>query len=67
MKLLYTLKESQQQALSLRDGETIWYCVPVDLAFDNRARSPQTSYTDQTWIVVTEERLMTLRGEEKTS
>ncbi len=67
MKLLYTLKESQQQALSLRDGETIWYCVPVDLAFDNGAHSSQTSYTDQTWIVVTEDRLMTLRGEEKTS
>ncbi len=67
MKLLYTLKESQQQALSLHDGETIWYCVPVDLAFDNGARSAQTSYTDQTWIVVTEDRLVTLRGDEKTS
>ncbi|MDE6674623.1 MAG: ABC transporter ATP-binding protein/permease [Acetatifactor sp.] len=67
MKLLYTLKESQQQALSLHDGETIWYCVPVDLAFDNGGHSVQTSYTDQTWIVVTEDRLMTLRGDEKTS
>ncbi|MDE5893592.1 MAG: hypothetical protein K2H45_11785, partial [Acetatifactor sp.] len=67
MKLLYTLKESQQQALSLREGETIWYCVPVDLAFDNGVRSAQTSYTDQTWIVVTEDRLMTLQGDEKTS
>lgn len=67
MKLLYTLKESQQQALSLREGETIWYCVPVDLAFDNGGHSVQTSYTNQTWIVVTEERLMTLRGDEKNS
>lgn len=67
MKLLYTLKESQQQALSLHDGETIWYCVPVDLAFDNGGHSVQTSYTDQTWIVVTEDRLMTLRGDQKTS
>lgn len=67
MKLLYTLKESQQQALSLRDGETIWYCVPVDLDFDNGARSARISYADQTWIVVTEDRLMTLKGEEKTS
>ena len=67
MKLLYTLKESQQQALSLHDGETIWYCVPVDLAFDNGAHSSQTSYTDQMWIVVTEDRLMTLQGDEKTS
>ncbi|MDE7239028.1 MAG: hypothetical protein K2N41_04885, partial [Lachnospiraceae bacterium] len=67
MKLLYTLRESQQQALSLHDGETIWYCVPVDLAFDNGVHSAETSYTDQIWIVVTENRLITLRGEEKTS
>ena len=67
MKLLYTLKESQQQALSLHDGETIWYCVPVDLDFDNGVHSARTGYTDQTWIIVTEERLVTLRGDEKTS
>ncbi|MDE7225101.1 MAG: hypothetical protein K2O34_15150, partial [Acetatifactor sp.] len=67
MKLLYTLMESQQKALSLGDGETIWYCVPVDLAFDNKARSARISYADQTWIVVTDQRLMTLSGDEKTS
>lgn len=67
MKLLYTLKESQQQALALQGGETIWYCVPVDLVFDNGIHSARTSYTDQTWIVVTQERLVTLRGDEKTS
>ena len=67
MKLLYTLKESQKQALSLHDGETIWYCVPVDLAFDNGEHSPRISYTDQTWIVVTEERLITLLGDKKAS
>ena len=53
MKLLYTLKESQQQALSLRDGESIWYCVPVDLDFDNGERRARISYADQNWIVVT--------------
>ena len=31
MKLLYTLKESQRQALSHQDGETICYCVPVEM------------------------------------
>ena len=28
MKLQYTLNESQQKALELRDGESVWYCVP---------------------------------------
>ena len=67
MKLLYKLAEPQMQALSLRDGESVWYCVPVDLAFDPKAHSPEERYTDTTWIVVTEERLMILNGEEKTS
>lgn len=66
MKLQYTLKESQQQALSLQDGETVWYCVPVDLDFDNRRHSAESGYTNQTWIVVTEDRLITLREDEIT-
>lgn len=67
MKLLYTLKESQQKILSLGDGENILYCVPIDLSFDNGTHSPETSYTDQTWVVVTEERIITLCGDDKTS
>ena len=45
MKLLYTLKEPQQRALSLHDGENIRYCVPVDLDFDNGAHSPMSHKT----------------------
>ena len=67
MKLLYTLKESQQKALELRDGESIWYCVPVDLGFDNEKKSAEASYADATWIVVTEERLLVLEGSVKTA
>lgn len=67
MKLLYTLKEPQREALSLREGEDIWYCVPVDLEFDNSKKGAEVSYTDATWIVVTEERLMVLEGEVKTA
>lgn len=67
MKLLYKLKEAQEKALSLREGETVWYCVPVDLRFDNSAKSAENSYADCTWLVVTEERLAVLEGERKTA
>lgn len=65
MKLLYTLEEPQQKALALRDGETVWYCVPVDLGFDNGRKSAETAYAETTWIVVTEERLIVLGGSSK--
>lgn len=67
MKLLYTLEEPRQRALGLRDGESVWYCVPVDLGFDNGKRTAEGVYTDKTWLVVTEERFMVLEGEEKTA
>lgn len=67
MKLLYTLEEPQIKALSLRDGESVWYCVPVDLRFDNSAKSAENSYTDYTWLVVTEERMAVLEGDKKTA
>ena len=49
MKLLYTLNEAQQKALELRGGETIWYCVPVDLEFDNGKKSAEISYAEGSW------------------
>ncbi len=60
MKLLYTLTEPQMQALALRDGESVWYCVPVDLGFHNDKKSVGDSYTTTTWLVVTEERFVVL-------
>lgn len=62
MKLLYTLEEPQVKALALKDGETVWYCVPTDLQFDNVEKSAETSYTKDTFLVVTEERLVVLKG-----
>lgn len=62
MKLLYTLNEAQQKALGLRDGEAIWYCVPVDLEFDNGKKSAEISYAEGSWIVVTRDRLLVLDG-----
>ncbi len=65
MKLLYELEEPQKKALALGDGETVWYCVPTDLTFDNGKKCAETSYTKQTWIVVTPERFVVMEGEKK--
>lgn len=61
MKLLYELQESQIEALALLEGESIWYCVPVDLGFDNKQKLAREEYAKTNWIVVTEERLLALR------
>ncbi len=60
MKLLYTLTPQQLEALSLSPGERLWYCVPVDLWFDNRERLARDTYTSQIWLAVTEQRFLVL-------
>lgn len=62
MKLLYELQESQRKVLKLLEGESIWYCVPVDLGFDNKSKLACEEYTLQNWLVVTGERLVVLHG-----
>ncbi len=67
MKLVYTLSEPQKRALALGEGETVWYCVPVDLAFDNKKKGAEVAYADSTWIIVTDLRLAVLEGDAKTA
>ena len=67
MKLLYDLKEPALQALSLREGESVWYCVPVDLGFHNDKKSAGDSYTTTTYLVVTEERFVVLQEDAVTA
>ncbi len=67
MKLVYTLNEPQKKALALGEGETVWYCVPVDLAFDNKKKGAEVAYADSTWIIVTDLRLAVLEGDAKTA
>lgn len=62
MKLLYDLSKPQLEALSLADGESLWYCVPVDLEFDNASRLAKEEYTSQVFLAVTEERFLVLSG-----
>ena len=63
MKLLYTLTQAQTDALGLAPGEEPQYCVPVDLGFDSRKMRAVTAYTDQVWLVVTQERFLVLEGD----
>ena len=66
MKLLYALDEACKKALALREGEEIWYCVPVDLAFDSKKKSAEKNYASATYVVVSRERLMVLENGVKT-
>ena len=67
MKLLYTLKQAQLDALGLSPGEEPLYCVPVDLEFDSHKMQAREAYTDQIWLIVTTERFLVLEGEELTA
>lgn len=61
MKLLYDLSRPQMDALSLTEDESIWYCVPVDLSFDNSSHMTEEAYTDQIWLAVTPRRFVILK------
>ena len=67
MKLLYTLTPQQMQALQLEQGETLWYCVPVDLCFDNQSKLAKESYTSRVWLAVTGKRFIVLDDTEVTA
>ena len=60
MKLLYTLTPTQIEALKLEQGEKLWYCVPVDLWFDNKSKQAKEAYTSQIWLAVTQKRFLVL-------
>lgn len=64
MKLLYTLTPSQLEALSPEPGEMLWYCVPVDLNFDNQKALANDAYTSQIWLAVTNKRFLVLDEEQ---
>ena len=60
MKLLYELSQPQMEALKLAPGESLWYCVPVDLRFDNQKKLAGEEYAARTWLAVTQERFLVL-------
>ena len=60
MKLNYTLDSQQMDALALTDGESICYCVPVDLSFDSQSRLAREAYVKNECLVVTQRRFLEL-------
>lgn len=63
MNLHYELTGRQLEAVALTEGETVWYCVPVDLQAgvqtgDNRYFVPQRFAPKELRLVVTEKRLL---------
>jgi len=61
MNLNYALPEPLKDTLSLTEGEDIWYCVPLDLSFDNILKRARNNYTLECWLVVTSLRLLVLQ------
>ena len=60
MNLHYALDKPLLEALALDHGEELWYCIPVDLDFDNKSKKACTAYTSGTWLAVTPLRLVIL-------
>lgn len=59
MNLLYTLLPEQKALLKLKDGETIYYCAPLDLPRDDGP------VLKNSWLAVTPERIITLEEGKK--
>ena len=62
MNLNYPLPDPLTEMLSLAQGEDLWYCVPLDLIFDNGTKLTEESYTHNTWLAVTPLRLFLLHN-----
>ncbi|MBO5227895.1 MAG: hypothetical protein J6B39_02745, partial [Lachnospiraceae bacterium] len=62
MKLKYRLPNAQQELLGMRDKEEIKYCAPYDLAYENN--KAEKGYVADGYVVVTDERLIILKGNE---
>lgn len=65
MKLLYELKREQLELLAPEQEKAIWYCVPLDLQYDNRLWQAKESFPEAgEYLVVTETRILVLSGTE---
>ncbi len=67
MKLNYTLGKQQMDALALAEGESVCYCVPVDLSFDNQSMLACEAYAKNVWLVVTQRRFLVIAEDRVTS
>ena len=63
MKLYYELKEEQKRLLRLGPSEELWYCVPLDLLYDNKDKVAKEQFAGkEQYIAVTTERILVLNG-----
>jgi len=67
MKLLYDPDDACKKALALSEGEELWYCVPADLAYNNRQKCAQQQYTSAVWLAVTTMRILVFENTEITA
>ena len=64
MKLLFELSPAQTEKLGLEKDERLYYCVPVDLGFDNMSKQASESYAAGEYLAVSDRRIFVLNVEE---
>ncbi len=67
MRLRYDLDQDRMNALALAEDESVWYCVPVDLVFDNYSKQAVAEFAAGVWLVVTQKRFLVLQDKEITA
>ena len=67
MKLLYELKEEQKRLVQKEPSEELWYCVPLDLLYDQKNKVAAEKFAGkEQYIAVTTRRILVLNGTELT-
>lgn len=67
MKLLYELKEEQKRLVQIEPSEELWYCVPLDLLYDQKNKVAAEKFAGkEQYIAVTTKRILVLNGTELT-
>ncbi len=64
MNLKYELDKSLLDKLALSESEDLWYCVPLDLDFDQTKKLAKGTYASKSFLAITPLRLLILRDGE---
>lgn len=63
MKLLYELKEEQKKLVQGSPSEELWYCVPIDLLYDQKNKVTREKFAGrEQYFAVTTKRMLVLDG-----
>ena len=67
MKLLYELKEEQRKLVCKEPSEELWYCVPIDLLYNQKDKVAKEQFSGgNQYLAVTTKRILVLDGTEIT-